>query len=267
LRDGLLAADADAPPPTADDPTWFELGATRTGFRVRFAPSAAGATEDEDWRECARFAWRADADGVVVEWLVVDRWKGDAATEDDRSAGRPQTLVEHQAWAEARARRLGDRLGLDPSAMDALAVAAALHDEGKRAARWQRAMRAPNDAVYAKTLGPMNPRLLDGYRHEFGSLRWAEQDPRVRALSPADRDLVLHLIAAHHGGARPTIETRGCDDAPPSVLQTRAAEVALRFFRLQERWGPWGLAWWEAVLRAADQEASRDNDRGVEEGG
>ncbi len=34
--------------------------------------------------------------------------------------------------------------------------------------------------------------------------------------------------------------------------------MALRFARLQKRWGPWGLAWWEALLRAADQQASRD---------
>jgi hypothetical protein len=27
-----------------------------------------------------------------------------------------------------------------------------------------------------------------------------------------------------------------------------------------QHWGPWGLAWWEALLRAADQQASRDND-------
>ena len=45
-----------------------------------------------------------------------------------------------------------------------------------------------------------------------------------------------------------------------SLLEERAREVALRFARLQKRWGPWGLAWWEALLRSADQQASRDND-------
>lgn len=268
LRDGLLAPDADEPPPVADgDTPWLGEDAPPTGFRVRLAPADAEPTNDPGWRERARFAWRSDVDGEVVEWLVVDRWQGDATTEDDRSAGRPQALAEHQAWTEARARRLGQRLGLDPASVEILAIAAALHDEGKRAARWQRAMRAKEDAVYAKTLGPMNSRLLDGYRHEFGSLRWAEADPRVRALPSEARDLVLHLVAAHHGGARPTIETRGCDDAPPSALEARARDVALRYFRLQERWGPWGLAWWEALLRAADQQASRDNDRGADDQG
>ena len=56
---------------------------------------------------------------------------------------------------------------------------------------------------------------------------------------------------------RPVIGTGGCDDAPPSKLETRAREVALRFARLQRRWGPWALAWWESLLRAADQRASR----------
>jgi CRISPR-associated endonuclease/helicase Cas3 len=59
------------------------------------------------------------------------------------------------------------------------------------------------------------------------------------------QDLVLHLIAAHHGFARPLIATDGCEDAPPSALEDRAREVALRFARLQNRWGQWGLAWWE----------------------
>jgi CRISPR-associated endonuclease/helicase Cas3 len=77
---------------------------------------------------------------------------------------------------------------------------------------------------------------------------------------PSDlQELVLHLIAAHHGRARPVIGTEGCDDAPPSLLEARVRETALRFARLQKRWGPWGLAWWEALLRAADQEASREN--------
>src|SRR5690606_7977008 len=114
---------------------------------------------------------------------------------------------------------------------------------------------------YAKTRGPVNVRLLDGYRHEFGSLPHAERDPELLALSEEDRDLVLHLIASHHGFARPSISTKGCEDAPPSLLEERARQVALRFLRVQGRLGPWGLAWWEALLRAADQQASRENDR------
>jgi CRISPR-associated endonuclease/helicase Cas3 len=143
-----------------------------------------------------------------------------------------------------------------------LAIAARLHDEGKRAKRWQRAFNAltlPN-GVYAKTPGPLNVALLDGYRHEFGSLPVATRDAELLKLRADLQDLALHLIAAHHGFARPITTISGCEDAPPSVLEGRAREVALRFARLQKRWGPWGLAWWESLLRAVDQQASRDND-------
>ena len=102
--------------------------------------------------------------------------------------------------------------------------------------------------------------MLNGYRHEFGSLPYAQNDAGFKSLLPDMQDLVLHLIAAHHGQARPVISTKSCEDAPPSALKERARDVALRFARLQKRWGPWGLAWWEALLRAADQQASRDND-------
>jgi CRISPR-associated endonuclease/helicase Cas3 len=144
-----------------------------------------------------------------------------------------------------------------------LVIAAKLHDEGKKATRWQRAFNAPPGVgPYAKTKGPLNIRLLDGYRHEFGSLLFIEKYfEQVDSLNDPDlKDLVLHLVAAHHGGARPLISTRNCEDAPSSALEDRAREVALRFARLQKRWGSWGLAWWEALLRAADQQASRDND-------
>jgi CRISPR-associated endonuclease/helicase Cas3 len=91
-----------------------------------------------------------------------------------------------------------------------------------------------------------------------------EENAEFNRLPGEWHDLVLHLVAAHHGFARPVINTRGCDDGPPSSLEERARDVALRFARLQKQWGPWGLAWLEALLRAADAQASRDNDEGRE---
>ena len=129
-----------------------------------------------------------------------------------------------------------------------------MHDDGKAAQKWQNAMNAPKDGrPYAKTRGGGNPRLLEGYRHEFGSLLKAENAD----LPASTRDLTLHLIAAHHGNARPLIRSQGCDEGPPSLMEVKAGESALRFARLQKRYGPWGLAWREAILRAADQKCSR----------
>src|SRR6185312_1748177 len=104
-----------------------------------------------------------------------------------------------------------------------------------------------------------NLRILDGYRHELGSLPYAESHARLHSLDDPLRELCLHLIAAHHGNARPLLRINGAEE-PPTRLVRRAQEIALRFARLEKQWGPWGLAWWEALLRAADQQASRKND-------
>jgi CRISPR-associated endonuclease/helicase Cas3 len=266
LKDGLLDDKEPGLPRTADDDQdWLGEGAV--GFCVRSIDAGTAVTKDKNWRERLRFASAVTEDGEATRWLIVEKWRHDAATEEDRSAANPQLLDEHQSWTEERARRLAKALGLDDRLADVVALAARLHDEGKRAARWQRAFHAPKDGVYAKTEGPIDYRLLDGYRHELGSLLRVENDGRILRLSEEHRDLVLHLIAAHHGFARPVIGRNGCEDRPPSVLEEKAAEIALRFARLQARWGPWGLAWWEALLRAADQQASRDNDARAAGGG
>lgn len=216
------------------------------------------------WRVRARFALDREGDDTVTTWLVVEKWREDAAIEDDRGTGRLQGLQEHQEWARERARSIGQQLGLGKPYLEMLGLAARLHDEGKAAPRWQRAFNAPAGDVYAKTPHRPNQTILDGYRHELQSYLHALVNPEVAALPAEARDLALHLIASHHGFARPTIATDGCEGRPPSALLEDARAVAVRFDRLQRRWGPWGLAWWESLLRAADVQASRDNERVVD---
>lgn len=270
LKDGLLNSDSSDDPDTADScADWFPHPETprnsgrriaNVGFRVRPMPQRDDS--DPQWQERYRFAVERDDDGIEVRWLVVEKLRGNSATEVDRSvSGNYQLLVDHQRLTETRMRNLARGLALPRALTEALALAARLHDEGKRAARWQRAFKAPSGrGPYAKTRGPIDFAVLGSYRHEFGSLRYVEKDPAFRRLPEDLQDLVLHLVASHHGQARPLIVTAGCDDAPPSVLEERARQVALRFARLQERWGPWGLAWLETLLRAADQQASKEND-------
>lgn len=232
------------------------------GFRVREVEALDSLAADEAWRVEETFVSRANTEGDPVAWLIVetDRTK-QSTTADGRSTGREQQLDDHQAFAERHARRIAKRVGLEANHVELLALAAVLHDEGKKAERWQRAFRAPAEKrPLGKTTSRPIQSILAGYRHELGSLPYAERDARVAALSADDRELVLHLIAAHHGFARPILRTDGCEDAPPSALVERARTIALRFARLEKRWGPWGLAWWETLLRAADQGASREND-------
>lgn len=272
LTDGLLNEKENLSAEASDSgsTTWLarpdDADVPVTGFRIR----ALGGVEEGEaaWRTQQETGWvRRDlfvmsvVDGEPSTALVIDGWVGDAATEEDRAeANRPQVLDEHQSWTEECARQIAQRLGIESAWTELVALAARLHDEGKRAARWQRAFKAPVDGrPYAKTKGPIDFDLLDGYRHELGSLTYVGAHEKFKALSSDDQDFVLHLIAAHHGLARPVIGTSGCDDAPPSIVDERARAVALRFARLSTQWGPWGLAWWEALLRAADQTASHRN--------
>lgn len=266
LRNGRLENTATEPPRTADDgEKWIatENQDPVIRFRVRKADDTAMDPAPESrWRPCFRFAVRLSNDGEGQEWLIVDKWRHDSPDEDSRSVGaQKQLLEEHQQWAEERIRKIAEKLGLPQDYTEMLAIAARIHDEGKQSRRWQRAFNAPEDGIYAKTPGPIQQSLLGGYRHEFGSFLAAERNGRLSELSGDLRDLLLHLITAHHGFARPVIRTASCDDLPPSALEKQATDIALRFARLQKRWGPWGLAWWESLLRAADRQASRSNEK------
>ena len=265
LDDGMLDAKCDGPPAVADgDGDWLPSddadAAPPIKFRIARVVSngedeSNDTTSDGDWLLNRTFEIEQDAAGDVAR-LEVYKWAVEPTDEDSRAIQtRPQALREHAEQVAARARQIAERLHLPVVEVDALERAARFHDDGKAAPRWQEAMNAPRcGRPYAKTRGGGNWRRLEGYRHEFGSLLKAEK----AALPPDTRDLILHLIAAHHGYARPVIATAGCDEAPPTLLAASARDAALRYARLQRRYGVWGLAWREAILRAADQSASRE---------
>ncbi len=78
-----------------------------------------------------------------------------------------------------------------------------------------------------------------------------------------ERDLILHLIATHHGYARPDFPERAFDKDHPIALNRDVAEAAMkRFAQLQIKYGWWQLAYLEAILKAADALASRAEARG-----
>ena len=77
-------------------------------------------------------------------------------------------------------------------------------------------------------------------------------------LDHPERDLILHLITAHHGRGRPHFPVDEAFDPhhPESRCAEVAREVPRRYARLQRRFGRWGLAYLESLLRAADYLAS-----------
>ena len=141
-------------------------------------------------------------DGEPIRWLIVEN----ASTEERRATGRPQLIDDHQAWAEKEAVDLGNRLRLPDVYVKMLATAASLHDEGKRTKRWQRAFNAKMDGCdYAKTRGPINFALLDGYRHEFRSPNPATNRCPLR---------IIHRARRAARGARPHAASRLLEAVP-----------------------------------------------------
>lgn len=180
-----------------------------------------------------------------------------------------QSLADHLPAVEREAQRLADALELKEPYRSALLFAAKWHDEGKKAHRWQRYIGGPDSSgqPLAKSAKWRDPKLLAGYRHEFGSLLripdgearryFADPQRNLTAEQQDDaRDLALHLIAAHHGYGRPHFVNPLDDDFATECEETHLDAIR-RYARLQRKYGRWGLAYLESLLRAADAAASR----------
>jgi CRISPR-associated endonuclease/helicase Cas3 len=102
-------------------------------------------------------------------------------------------------------------------------------------------------------------RYAAGMRHEALSARIAAV--RTAGLPDVDEALVMHLVASHHGRARPLLPAI-LDGAPVKVeiedgvafdsAETVDWDGPRRFAELNGRYGRWGLALLEAVVRMAD---------------
>ena len=209
--------------------------------------------------------------------------------EDDTSAsgfshrdGRPVPLRQHLPGVEAFARRHALGCGLQLELVEAVARAGLLHDLGKADPRFQSWLRGGarwlGGELLAKS-GDMpkaraaraRARVVSGYpaggRHELLSVRLAESAPASLPDREDLRDLTLHLIASHHGHCRPfapvvfddqcvPVGIEWCGHrmqwSGPTTLERLDSGVADRYWRLIRRYGWWGLAWLEALLRLAD---------------
>lgn len=202
---------------------------------------------------------REDDEGNTLYWHLYATARR-ADDEGSRSSRRRQPLDEHLRRTEHWARLLAERLGLPPAQARALSRAGLWHDLGKRRRVWQRSIKNYGEPPLAK--GPMQPADLGHYRHELGSLHDALNEAGFSELTEEERELALHVIAAHHGRARPHFPERESYDPEvrDEAVGVLVREVPLRFERLQRRYGRWGLAWLESVLRAADVLASEDEE-------
>lgn len=212
------------------------------------------------------------------------RAKVDPATiegsdEAQSCTGTGVTLREHMDGLGGLAAEFAKSLGISQELQNDIQLAGRLHDLGKVDLRFQLQLvggdlvkRAGLDEPLAKSL-PNTPavrRYPKGMRHEMASVALIESNPKV--LEEAhDPDLVLHLIATHHGWARPipiipeetdpqnlqyTFEGHRMEASSDLAPTTIALEGADRFWKLSKKYGHHGLAWLEAIFRLADHRQS-----------
>ena len=241
-----------------------------TRIAEKGAEAAGGKAADVDdvvqqlakangWKEVARVAIRADPESDAEPDLYVSYLK---KLPEPTPRGEPELLSDHQRAVARAAGRFAERLGLPGDVQEALRLAGELHDVGKAEPVWQKAAGNRNDQPIAKPRRYFAPAELAGFRHEFASLLKAV---KPESAPPEVWDLALHLIASHHARSRPFFAPRAFDRRDISASERLARECAIRFGHLQQRWGPWGLAYLEAIFKAADAMVSAAAEAGVEQ--
>jgi CRISPR-associated endonuclease/helicase Cas3 len=226
--------------------------------------------------------------------------------DDSFHAGRAVSLAEHSTDVETFAREYATRCGLGAGLAEHVALAAWLHDIGKADRRFQLMLRGgseielfKDETPWAKSAMPPGAREAHrlaqqksgyprGARHEVQSVAMVQGQLEVvkRGLKKADAtnepdvDLVLHLVASHHGYCRPfapavvdespvdvtlaehTSKTLGALDFTATTsnngLHRLDSPLADRFWSLVAKYGWQELCWLEAILRLADHRASED---------
>lgn len=212
----------------------------------------------------------------------------------DTRKDRKIDLADHLRHVRDAARLLSKALEVPDAEAEAIVTAALWHDLGKTHEVFKARCRLASDAEpLAKTPDyksrlecPPNRRY---FRHELASaLAWLQHGPPSES-----HDLVAYLIAAHHGkvrmGLRALPDERGPDDRqkrfargiwegdrlPAFTLENQSipeTELTLdvmeiggggtgrswvtRSRELLERYGPFRLAFLEALVRIADWRAS-----------
>lgn len=256
-RDGMLGVGDPAEQLDVADEWCDEEGARRRarkwddekpqGMRLVRTVVLGGGDEDEAAEEPRE--WR---------WYVRPRSADDGA--GSWSSRKEQGLDEHLVRAKQDAERIARALLPEGPPRDAVALAARWHDLGKRRRLWQRSIGNTDPSkVLAKSDHARPPEDLSGYRHELGSLLdIVTGEAEFQRQAEEVRDLILHLVAAHHGRARPHYPAEEVFDPERSEVEVAEVvrEVPRRFARLQRRYGRWGLAYLESLVRAADYAAS-----------
>ncbi|MDP2350308.1 MAG: type I-U CRISPR-associated helicase/endonuclease Cas3 [Chloroflexota bacterium] len=219
-------------------------------------------------------------------WVVIADQRRRLAEEEVRqtwSGGAVAVgLLEHQADVATRAREIAALLALGDGIGRVLREAGALHDEGKRDARFQRLLGAseadPGGAPDGEPLAKSGRRTPAEYRAAMASsglpTGWRHEQlsavvAHARALdgTGASPSLVTRLVGTSHGHGRSTFPhtTARLIGANQDLAASSAGLHDLGAWEAivdatHKAHGFWGCAYLEAILRAADGQVSGEAD-------
>lgn len=241
--------------------------------------------------------WRIHSDGRLATAPKPKQKKDEIEPslkpeDQDDSVGleRRITLERHTGGVVDHVRKYASSCGLPSELVEDLVLTARFHDLGKCDDRFQELLwqcsKSPAHAMtlsepLAKSDGDLTPperrraqkqaSYPQGARHESASVLLAcASDSLGRAH---DRDLVLHLIGTHHGYGRPLLpfweeeegvtvnarfDGKDLEAGTGRELGRFDSGWSEQFSRLNEKYGYWGLAYLETVLRRGDVMQSRE---------
>ena len=172
------------------------------------------------------------------------------------TSSKSQTLHEHLEAVKLTAEEITKNMRLDKNLKDAIITASKYHDIGKADPHWQNCMHIKEEErPLAKTGHRQRPLNMGGFRHELASVVSCASESEI--INHVEKDLVLHLIAAHHGWARPCFK----HNALITDKNNEIENTLKRYDVLQKRFGAYGLAWLESIVRSADWQASEKQER------
>jgi hypothetical protein len=193
----------------------------KDGTRVFTIPRNVESGDEVNWAPRLRKQLRISGGIYAFCYFNPRRKHGELQYLDD-SEGKSG----HISRAQMDASRLAAAIAPGNEFLKNLLYAAALnHDEGKRHKKWQQAFGREEGQPELAKLHPDLERNapLHGFRHEWESLRRPDKanEPPPLVIGSDDhalwRDLLLHLVAVHHGHLRPSLEDHRRTLRPPAT--------------------------------------------------